>query len=137
MEGAVRGKELQVRGGGSTDVICVADVARALLAAADSRLEGARVYNLHGASAAIRNVVKLIGRAWPSADGLISHVEQPMPFPAALDDTRYQKNLGPAPATTLDAGVRTALDEYARLQPGGRLDARELARPGRASGAPR
>ena len=127
MKAAVLGKKFQIRWGGSTDLIYVADVARALLAAADSRLEGARVYNLHGASAAIRNVVKLIGRAWPSADGLISHVEQPMPFPAALDDTRYQKDLGPAPATTLDAGVRKTLDEFARLQREGRLDARELA----------
>jgi nucleoside-diphosphate-sugar epimerase len=127
MKAAVLGKKFQIRWGGSTDLIYVADVARALLAAADSRLEGARVYNLHGASAAIRNVVKLIGRAWPSADGLISHVEQPMPFPAALDDTRYQKDLGPAPATTLEAGVRKTLDEFARLQREGRLDARELA----------
>jgi nucleoside-diphosphate-sugar epimerase len=127
MKAAVLGKKFQIRWGGSTDLIYVADVARALLAAADSRLEGARVYNLHGASAAIRNVVKLIGRAWPTADGLISHVEQPMPFPAALDDTRYQKDLGPAPATTLEAGVRKTLDEFARLQREGRLDARELA----------
>lgn len=67
-----------------------------------------------------------LGRAWPGAEGLITHVEQPMPFPAALDDTRFQKDLGPAPATSLDAGVRKTLDAFARLQREGRLDTREL-----------
>src|SRR5205814_4434475 len=84
MKAAVLGRRFQIRWGGSTDLIHVEDVARALLAAADSRLDGARAYNLHGASAAIADVVKLIGRAWPSAAGLIGHVEQPIPFPAAL-----------------------------------------------------
>src|SRR5260370_34240500 len=100
MKAAVLGKKFQIRWGGSSDLIYVADVARALLAAADSRLEGARVYNLHGASAAVPNVVKLSGRAWPGAGGLISHVEQPMPIPAALDDTRHPKDLRPPPTTT-------------------------------------
>ncbi len=127
MKAAVLGRRFQIRWGGSTDLIHVEDVARALLAAADSQLDGARAYNLHGASAAIADVVKLIGRAWPSAAGLIGHVEQPIPFPAALDDTRYQKDLGPAPPTSLEAGVRKTLDEFARLQKEGRLDARELA----------
>jgi nucleoside-diphosphate-sugar epimerase len=126
MKAAVLGRRFQIRWGGSTDLIHTEDVARALLAAADSRLDGARVYNLHGASAAIADVVKLIGRIWPGAAGLLSHVEQPIPFPAAIDDTRYQKELGPAPRTSLEAGVRKTLDEFARLQREGRLDAREL-----------
>ena len=103
------------------------DVARALLAAAASRLEGARVYNLHGTSVAIAGLVKMIAAAWPKAAGLITHVEQPIPFPAALDDARYQTDLGPAPPTALTDGIKRTLDEFARLQTEGRLDARELA----------
>jgi dTDP-D-glucose 4,6-dehydratase len=79
-----------------------------------------------GASAAIADVVGLIDDAWPAAKGLISHVEEPIPFPDALDDARYQKDLGPAVATPLEAGVRRTLEEFARLQKEGRLDAREL-----------
>jgi nucleoside-diphosphate-sugar epimerase len=48
-------------------------------------------------------------------------------LPAALDDARYQRDLGPAPATSLEAGVRSTLDEFARLHKEGRLDTRELA----------
>ena len=45
----------------------------------------------------------------------------------ALDDARYQRDLGPATPTALVDGVRRTLDEFARLQGEGRLDARELA----------
>ncbi len=126
MKAAVLGRPFQIRWGGRTDLIFAEDVARALVAAARSRLDGARVYNLHGASAAVADVVRLVFAAWPTAQGLISHVEQPIPFPDALDDARYQRDLGPAPPTSLEAGVRRTLDEFARLQKDGRLDAREL-----------
>ena len=126
MKAAVLGRTFRIRWGGATDLIYTEDVARALLAAASSRLDGARAYNLHGASAAIADVVTLIESAWPRAKGLISHIEQPIPFPAALDDARYQKDLGPAPATSLAEGVQKTLDEFARLQKDGRLDSREL-----------
>ena len=56
----------------------------------------------------------------------LSHVEQPIPFPDALDDAAYQREFGPAPATPLEVGVRVTLEEFARLQKEGRLDAREL-----------
>ncbi|HSF07663.1 MAG TPA: NAD(P)-dependent oxidoreductase [Methylomirabilota bacterium] len=126
MKAAVLGRKFQIRWGGRTDLIFTEDVARAFITAARSRLDGARVYNLHGASAAVADVVRLIGEAWPPASGLISHVELPIPFPDALDDTRFQTDLGPAPATGLERGVRRTLEEFARLQKEGRLDAREL-----------
>src|SRR5437899_2592746 len=113
MKAAVLGRSFKIRWGGRTDLVFTEDVARALLAAARSRHDGARVYNLHGASAAIADLVRLIDAAWPSAKGLLSHVEQPIPFPEALDAARYQKHLGPAAATPLEAGVRRTLAEFA------------------------
>lgn len=127
MKAAVLDRPFTIRWGGRTDLIFAADVARALLAAARSSRDGARVYNLHGQSAAVADVVRLIAEAWPAARGLISHVEQPIPFPEALDDAGYQRDLGPAPPTPLAAGVRRTLEEFAALQRQGRLDARELA----------
>jgi nucleoside-diphosphate-sugar epimerase len=127
MKAAVLGRPFQIRWGGRTDLIYVEDVARALLAGARSRLDGARVYNLHGTSAAVRDVVALIEACWPRARGLVSHVERPIPFPEALDDARYQADLGPAPPTPLEQGVRRTLEAFARLAAEGRLDARELA----------
>ena len=126
MKAAVLGRPFQIRWGGATDLIYTEDVARALLAAADTRLDGARVYNLHGASASVAEIVRTIETARPPAAGSITHVEQALPFPAALADARYQKDLGPAPATTLADGVAKTLDEFERLQKEGRLDSREL-----------
>lgn len=126
MKAAVLGRAFELRWGGSTDLIFVEDVARALLKAARSSLDRARVYNLHGSAVTLAEVVRVIETAWPPAKGLISHVEAAMPFATALDDTRYQRDLGPAPATALVDGVRRTLDEFARLHKAGRLDAREL-----------
>jgi nucleoside-diphosphate-sugar epimerase len=127
MKAAVLGRKFQIRWGGRTDLIFTEDVARAFLAAARSRLDGPRVYNLHGTSAAVAEVVRIIAEAWPASQGLISNVEQPIPFPDALDDAGYQRDLGPAAATPLAAGVRRTLEEFARLDQARRLDAREFA----------
>src|SRR5262249_28320485 len=128
MKAAILGRPFQIRWGGSTDLIYTEDVARAFLAAAAARLDGARVYNLHGASASVADVVRAVEAAGPAGQGLVTPVGQPLPFPAALDDARYQKDLGPAPPTSLAVGVEKTLDEFKHLQKSGRLDTRELAR---------
>ena len=126
MKAAVLGRRFQIRWGGATDLIYADDVARACIAAADSRLEGARVYNLHGESARIADVGRLIETIRPAARGLITHVEQPIPFPTELADPGYQRDLGPQPRTGLRDGVERTLVEFEALQKAGRLDAREL-----------
>jgi nucleoside-diphosphate-sugar epimerase len=126
MKAAVLGRAYELRWGGSTDMIYVEDVARAFIRAARASLDRGRVYNLHGSAVPLAEVVRVIETAWPQAKGLITHVDQPMPFATALDDARYQRDLGPALATALVDGVRRTLDEFARLQKDGRLDAREL-----------
>jgi nucleoside-diphosphate-sugar epimerase len=126
IKAAVLGRPFRIRWGGSTDLIYVGDVAAACLAAAEATLDGARVYNLHGESAAIAHVVSLIEEASPAAKGQISYVEQPIPFPAALADHGYQRDLGPKPRTSLKDGIWQTLEEFSRLKTEGRLDAREL-----------
>src|SRR5439155_526288 len=84
-------------------------IERAVLPAVGARLDGARVYNLHGASASVAEVVRTLEAARPAATGSITRVEQALPFPAALDDRRYQQDLGPAPPTSLADGVAKTL----------------------------
>ena len=71
-------------------------------------------------------MARLIEQAWPSAKGTITHLEQAIPFPSELADPGYQRDLGPAPRTSLADGIRKTLDEFAALRKAGRLDAREL-----------
>jgi len=127
MKAVVLGRPFQIRWGGATDLIYTEDVARALLAAAGARLDGARVYNLHGASASVAEIVRAVETARPSATGSITSSGAALPFPAALDDAGYQRDLGPAPRTSLADGVARTLDEFERLRKDGRLDSRELA----------
>ena len=126
MKAAVLGRPFELRWGGATDLIYAEDVARAFIRASRTALDRARVYNLHGSTTTLADVVKAIEAAWPAAKGLVTHVEHAMPFPSALDDTRYQRELGPTQPTALVDGVRRTLDEFARLHKDGRLDAREL-----------
>lgn len=126
MKAAVLGRSFRIRWGGSTDLIYVDDVARALVTAAGATLDGARVYNLHGESAAVADVVRLIEEAWLPARDRISYAEEPIPLPAGLEDRDYQRELGPEPRTGLKDGIRQTLEAFARLQKEGRLDAREL-----------
>jgi nucleoside-diphosphate-sugar epimerase len=126
MKAVVLGRPYRISWGGATDLIYADDVARACIAAAESSFDGARAYNLHGESARIADVIRMIEAAWPEARGTLSHVEQSMPFPAELADLGYQRDLGPQPRTSLREGIRKTLDEFAALLKAGRLDAREL-----------
>jgi nucleoside-diphosphate-sugar epimerase len=126
MKAAVLGRPFKIRFGGSSDLIYADDVATACLAAADSGLPGARVYNLHGESATMADVIRGIEEACPAARGMISHEETPLPFPAALADHGYQRDLGPKPRTALREGIRETIRAFEHLKNEGRLDAREL-----------
>ena len=78
-------------------------------------------------SAAISRVISLIEEVVPAARGSLSHAESPLPFPAALADPGYQRDLGPKPRTALAEGIRKTIEEFERLKGEGRLDTRELA----------
>jgi len=62
-----------------------------------------------------------------AAEHLLEEIVEIGPFAEALDDARYQRELGPAPRTTIRDGIAQTLDTFARLQAEGRLDVRELA----------
>jgi nucleoside-diphosphate-sugar epimerase len=80
----------------------------------------------HTITRIIHRTAQLIEKAWLSPKGTITHVEQAIPFPSELADPGYQRDLGPAPRTGLEDGIRKTLNEFAALQKAGRLDAREL-----------
>lgn len=126
MKASVLGRKFHIRWGGRSDLIYTADVAGALLAAADSTLDGARVYNLHGESVAIADIPGLIESVLPTARGLITADPNPIPFPDALADHGFQRDLWPRPRTAFKDGLAKTIQEFATLEKAGRLDAREL-----------
>ena len=126
MKAAVVGRPFHIRFGGRTDFQYVRDTADVFIRAATSDLCGAHVFNLHGETIPIADVVAEIERAWPNARGTITHAEAPLAIPAEMDDTAIRATLGPLPATPLAEGVRDTIDRFAELQSEDRLATSDL-----------
>lgn len=126
MKAAVVGRPFHIRFGGRTDFQYVADTAEVFIRAAMSNVRGAHVFNLHGETVHLDNVVAEIERAWPSARGTITCADEPLAIPAEMDDTAIREALGPLPATTLADGVGSTIARFAELRSEGRLDTSDL-----------
>ena len=126
MKAAVVGRPFHIRFGGRTDFQYVRDTADVFIRAATSDLTGAHVFNLHGETIPIADVVTEIERAWPGASGTITYAEAPLAIPAEMDDAAIRRALGKLPATPLAEGVRATVERFAELQSERRLDASDL-----------
>lgn len=126
MKAAVVGREFRIRFGGRTDFQYVADVADIFIRSATSDLTGAHVFNLHGETVRISDIVAEIERVLPEARGRITHTDAPLAIPAEFDDAAIRAALGDVPVTPLAAGVRSTMERFAELQREGRLDISEL-----------
>ncbi len=117
MLAAVLGCRYEIGFGGSTLFHYAADVARALLTAVETPIEGALVFNLNGVHATIPELVSILGEILgPSGEGVFAG-EDPIPFPDDVDTSGLEL-LGPPSVTPLregiDATVRFFVDLHAR-----------------------
>ena len=110
--------------GGSTLFQYVDDVARTLLAASRSHLDGAHVFNLGGTVASMTELVATIESIVPEARGLVTFDPAPLPFPAEIDHDGLAA-LGPVPVTPLADGIAASAEIYRDLARRGRLVASE------------
>jgi nucleoside-diphosphate-sugar epimerase len=126
MKAAVIGRPFHIRFGGRTDFQYVADTADAFIRAATSDLTGAHVFNLHGETAHVADIVAEIERAWPDARGKVTHADEPLQIPAEMDDTAIRTAIGKMAATPLAEGVRATVGRFAELHREGRLETYDL-----------
>lgn len=126
MKAAVLGRPFHIRFGGRTDFQYVADTADVFIRAATSDLTGAHVFNLHGETIYVREVVAEIENILPEVREKITYTDEPLAIPAAMDDRAIQMALGPLPATPLTEGVRATMERFAELQGEGRLVTSDL-----------
>ena len=126
MKAAVLGRSYRIRFGGRTDFQYVADTADTFIHAATSDLTGAHVFNLHGETVSVEDVVREIERARPESRGMITHDDAPLPIPPEMDDTAIRAALGAVPSTPLAEGVRRTIERFAELHSEGRLDTNDL-----------
>ena len=122
MKAAVVGRPLQIRFGGSTDVLYVADAAAAFVACADRAPEGAHVFNLHGDSVTIEHFVEVIRAALPpEARELVSFDGPEIPIAPNLDGSAVHEQVGDIPVTPLEDGVRDTVQRFQLLRDQQRL----------------
>ena len=126
MKAAVVGRPFHIRFGGRTDFQYVADTADVFIRAATAELTGAHVFNLHGETIHVRDVVREIENISPLARGTITFADQPLAIPAEMDDAAIRAALAAQPATPLAQGVRETMARFDELQREGRLDTSDL-----------
>jgi len=126
MKAAVVGRPFHIRFGGRSDFQFVGDTADIFINAAVSELHGAHVFNLHGETIHVQQVVEEIEEIIPAARGSITFADTPLPIPAEMDDAAIRSALGPQPATPLAQGVRKTISRFRELDAEGLLDTSDL-----------
>jgi UDP-glucuronate 4-epimerase len=110
MAAAARGEGFEITFGGTVQYDYAPDVARAFVEAARAVAEGAAVYNFPGVVAAMAEVVETIEAAAPHAAGKITWLEQPLPFPEAMEAVGLERAVGRLHRTSLADGVRATVE---------------------------
>jgi len=124
MKAAVLGRPFTIGFSGATDFHYVADTAAAFVGCADRAPEGAHVFNLHGDTVEVADVVARIEELVPEAT--ISVAGAPIPIPPELDGGAIERAVPDLPHTALADGVRETLERFRALHAAGRLDTRDL-----------
>jgi len=112
MLAAARGEGFHIPVGGAADYQYAPDVARALIAASRTPVEGAVVFNAAGSHVHMREIVAAIEAAVPKVAGQISFDDAVrLPFPEALES----EPPFPLEWTPLAQGVRETIDLFRRV----------------------
>lgn len=85
------------------------DTARAFIQAALADCTGAQAFNLGGDSVSTPEVISAIEHAEPTARGLITYDDVPLPFPPEVDNAALIAAIGPLHFTPLEDGVAETL----------------------------
>jgi nucleoside-diphosphate-sugar epimerase len=130
MKAAVLGRPHTIAFSGATDFHYVADTAAAFVRCADdvpAPGDGAHVYNLHGATVPVADIVAAIERLEPAAAGALSVEGPALAIPSQLDGSAIHRDFPGLPDTSLEDGIGETLRRFGALHDAGRLDTRDLA----------
>jgi UDP-glucuronate 4-epimerase len=118
---AVLGQSYRVSFSGPTMYQYAADVARTLIAASRSSVEGAHVFNLPGEVADGRAFAAAIEAVVPGASERIEFEPGDLPFPSEIDHDGIEA-IDPAAVTSLAEGIAETVGILRSLAQDGRLD---------------
>jgi hypothetical protein len=88
--------------------------------------KGAHVYNLHGATVAVSDIIATIEEQHPSASNTLQQAGPEIPIPAQLDGSAIHRDFPGLPDTPLSQGIGDTLKRFNELHKAGKLDTRDL-----------
>ena len=112
IKAALKQERYEISYGGAAEFQFTDDTAQAFIAAADATFEGAEVYNLGGGTVSMEEIVRTIEEVIPSAKGLITYVDTPLPFPQHQDTQELEKVIGTIQRTPLVEGIRRSVEYF-------------------------
>jgi UDP-glucuronate 4-epimerase len=121
MLAAVAGQAYRITYGGRYGFQYADDVARCFIRASRVEFEGAEVFNIGGESTSTPEVISSIEATMPSAAGKISYVEEPLPFPAEIDNAALAAAIGEIPSTGLHQGIAETMRIFRSAIADGRM----------------
>ncbi len=127
IKACVAGRSYVIRFTGRADMQYARDTAITFIRAAESGLEGARIYTPRGAVVSMEDIMAALERQFPDARKLIRAEGNPLPLPADVENIAIRRDFPDLPVTPLDEGVRETAEIFRKLQREDRLDLRELS----------
>ena len=126
---ALLGRPYAINFGGITDFQYVDDVAKVFVNSLVRPYKGAKSYNLRGAVVTLEEFQETLAKVLPVAKDLVSVGSTQIAIAYDLDDSALEKDLGPMPKTSLEAGIRETLEIFRKMHAEGRLDTADLDAP--------
>jgi nucleoside-diphosphate-sugar epimerase len=119
------GRPYQIKFDGPTALQYAPDVARMFTETARAGHQGAAVCNLRNDVVTVTDFVSLLQAEVPAAQISLTP-NQPLPFPADLDDSGLRRILGTVPHTPLSSAIREMMGQFQGLLAKGQVDLRQL-----------
>ncbi len=123
MLAAVAGATYHISYGGRYCFQYADDTARIFIQAARAEAHGAQVFNIGGESVSTPQVIAAIEQAEPAAHGKITYVDEPLPFPAEVDNAALAAAIGPLKFTSLADGTAETIEIFRRALAEGKIKA--------------
>jgi len=123
------GRPYAINFGGWSDFQYVDDVAKAFILAAARPFSGAKSFNLRGDVISMQQYHDTLCKVLPEAKSLVTLGTTQIAIAYDLSDDGIQKDLGPMPKTTLEAGIRETVAIFREQMKAGTFDASDLDAP--------
>jgi len=120
------GRPYHISFGGWSDFQYVDDVAKTFVKCLERTFTGAKSYNLRGAVIALADFHKALAEVLPDAAKLVTLGNKQIAIAYDLSDAALERDVGPMPKTSLNAGIRETVQIFRQHQNEGRLDTSDL-----------